>query len=105
MLIENNGLRSDLRNDIQKQKVIRRQFSRLSPNELLQHTSSIPVLENQFEAAGQWVKNKLRRYAPIGEDSMTQESTDKMALEAENLAFEIKNWLNGLGNNITSDEE
>jgi hypothetical protein len=28
-----------------------------------------------------------------------------MALEAENLALKIKNWLNRLGNNITSDEE
>jgi len=36
---------------------------------------------------------------------MNQESMAKKALEAENLALKIKDWLNGLGDNMTSDEE
>jgi hypothetical protein len=36
---------------------------------------------------------------------MNQESMVKKASEAENLAMKIKDWLTGLGDKMTSDEE
>ena len=36
---------------------------------------------------------------------MNQKGIAKMAIEAEDLALKIKDWLNRLGNNMTSDEE
>ena len=51
------------------------------------------------------IKTLTLRYIQIREDNMNQELMANKASEAKILASKIKDWLNGLGDDMTSDEE